>query len=173
MKRLSKFAEWAIQQHRNTNHYYDKHLPYEFHLNLVAQQANEYKDLCDIDLDMAYDGAYGHDLIEDARINYNQIVQFTGSVVLAELIFAVTNMRGRNASERANAEYYDGIRKTPGALFLKLCDRLANLKYGVLTKSSMVKKYAKEYPKFKEELYDQRFDRMFKDMKKIFEENAQ
>lgn len=172
MRKLSKFGEWAIERHRETNHYYDKYLPYEFHLNLVRQQVEEYKDLCDIDLDLAFDGAAGHDLIEDARVNYNQIIQVSGSVDLAELILSVTNMRGRNPSERANAEYYEGVRKTPGARFLKLCDRLANLKYGILTKSSMVRKYAKEYPKFKEELYDQRFDRMFKDMERIFEESS-
>ena len=29
--------KWILEQHKNTNHYYDKYLPYEFHLRMVVQ----------------------------------------------------------------------------------------------------------------------------------------
>jgi hypothetical protein len=34
--------EWIIEQHKNTNHFYDLYLPYEFHLRMVVQEANDF-----------------------------------------------------------------------------------------------------------------------------------
>jgi hypothetical protein len=48
----------------------------------------------------------------------------------ADIIYAVTNDKGKNRKERAGVKYYEGIRKTPGAVFVKLCDRIANVQYG-------------------------------------------
>jgi len=60
----------------------------------------------------------------------------------------VTNEKGKNRAERANKRYYDGIVETPGATFVKLCDRFANLRYGKMMKSPMFEKYKKEQDHF-------------------------
>lgn len=75
---------------------------------------------------------------------------------IAELVYAVTNEKGRNRAERANDKYYEGIRNTEHATFVKLCDRIANIEYG--GKSDM---YAKENINFKRKLYDAKYDEMF------------
>ena len=46
-----------------------------------------------------------------------------------EIVYALTNDKGRTRSERAGEKYYQGIRETPYAPFVKLCDRLANVTY--------------------------------------------
>ena len=46
-----------------------------------------------------------------------------------EIVYALTNDKGRTRAERAGERYYRGIRETPFAPFVKLCDRLANITY--------------------------------------------
>ena len=35
-------TDWCIAQHRETNHFYDTYLPYEFHLRMVAQVGSDF-----------------------------------------------------------------------------------------------------------------------------------
>jgi (p)ppGpp synthase/HD superfamily hydrolase len=158
--------QWCIEQHHNTNHFYDTYLPYEFHLRMVHQVAMDFKHLLDDTKDYftgeQYRGpnqdqvtlqdacliaTYGHDLIEDCRVSYNDVKQHLGQEA-ADIIYAVTNEKGKNRSERANDKYYEGIRNTPGAVFVKLCDRIANVQYSKMTKSRMFEMYKKENKHF-------------------------
>ena len=90
---------------------------------------------------------WGHDLIEDCRVSYNDVKNHLGQEA-ADIIYAVTNEKGKNRSERANNKYYEGIRNTPGAVFVKLCDRIANVQYSKMTKSRMFEMYEKELDSF-------------------------
>ena len=146
--------KWIIDQHVKTNHWYDEYLPYEFHLRMVAQVANDFIHL----IPNSNDGesstqdnvilaAYGHDLIEDTRVSYNDVKEVLGFEA-AEIIYAVSNEKGKNRKERANDKYYKGIVNTRGALFVKLCDRIANVQYSKMTKSRMFEMYKKENPEF-------------------------
>jgi hypothetical protein len=45
-------------------------------------------------------------------------------------------------------EVYQDIRNTPGATFVKLCDRIANVLYSRMMGSDMFKKYKDENPHF-------------------------
>lgn len=166
-------SDWCIEQHRETNHYYDKYLPYEFHLRMVVQAYHDFKHLLPENLLTREDSIYhnsfetvdetrsaielacwGHDLIEDTRVSYNDVREKLGFNA-AEIIYAVSNEKGKNRKERANDKYYDGIRNTPGAVFVKLCDRIANVQYSKMTKSRMFEMYKKENNNFIEKLgYD-------------------
>lgn len=145
-----KQIEWCIAQHRNANHYYEKYLPYEFHLRMVVQVCKDFSHLIKmipaepIVCEMA---SWGHDLIEDARVSYNDCVKILGKPA-ADIIYALTNEKGRNRAERANEKYYEGIRNTDGAAYVKLCDRIANVQFGKMTKSRMVEMYKAENQKF-------------------------
>lgn len=39
---IERKIKWCIKQHEETNHFYDKYLPYEFHLRMVAKVANDF-----------------------------------------------------------------------------------------------------------------------------------
>lgn len=167
-------ANYCIEKHRETNHYYDKYLPYEFHLRMVVQVANQFAHILNNDpkidsltgkweYDRGVDNTitlreaciaacWGHDLIEDCRVSYNDCVSNI-SQNAAEIIYAVTNEKGKTRKERANEKYYEGIRNTNGALFVKLCDRIANVQYSKISGSRMFEQYVKEMPFFKEMLY--------------------
>ncbi len=142
--------KWCIDKHNETNHMYDTYLPYEFHLRMVAKVAEKFIEL----IPNLNDGetalrdsvllaAYGHDLIEDTRVSYNDVKDILGQEA-ADIIYAVTNEKGKNRKERANEKYYEGIRNTRGAVFVKLCDRIANVQYSKMTGSRMFDMYKKE-----------------------------
>jgi (p)ppGpp synthase/HD superfamily hydrolase len=157
---------WCIEQHSNTNHFYDTYLPYRFHLQMVAQAYEDFKHLLPKELIVTEEsfghGSYekvdithhtirmacwGHDLIEDTRTSYNDVYNKLG-VYVANIVYAVSNEKGKTRAERANDKYYEGIRETPGAVFVKLCDRISNVQYSKMTKSRMFEMYKKENDKF-------------------------
>ena len=170
---------------------YSEYLPYEFHLRMVHQAAVDFKDLLDNTKDYFtgedYRGpkqeqvtlrqacmvaAYGHDLIEDCRVSYNDVKQHLGQEA-ADIVYAVTNDKGKNRKERAGVKYYEGIRNTPGAVFVKLCDRIANVQYSKMTKSRMFEMYKKEHKDFEQMMgrytANQELEPMFKYLSDLFE----
>ena len=167
---MNNKIQWCIDQHRNTNHFYDTYLPYEFHLRMVNQVADDFKHLLPVNLltriETIYHNSFqtvdetgyaiklacwGHDLIEDTRVSYNDVKEKLGDNA-ADIIYAVSNEKGKTRKERANTKYYEGIRNTPGAVFVKLCDRIANVQYSKMTKSRMFEMYKKENDDFMTEL---------------------
>lgn len=163
---MYELEDWCIKQHNKTNHFYDKYLPYQFHLRMVNQVYKDFKHLLPENLitrrieehynhyeshDYTHHvislATFGHDLIEDTRVSYNDIRGILGEDV-ADIIFALTNEKGKTRKDRANDKYYEGIRNTKGAVFVKLCDRIANVQYSKMTKSTMFDKYKEENPNF-------------------------
>jgi (p)ppGpp synthase/HD superfamily hydrolase len=142
------YVDWCIEQHRKTNHQYYRYLPYEFHLRMVNNVYEDFQHLLDEELNVYCGKAiWAHDTIEDTRVSYNDVKNQLGDEV-ADIVYAVTNDKGKNRKERAGDRYYEGIRNTPGAVFVKLCDRIANVQYGKMTKSRMFEMYKKENPEF-------------------------
>jgi len=149
---LNQKIEWIINQHSSTNHLYDDYLPYQFHLKMVVGVYKKYQHLIEEirreDVELA---CFGHDLIEDTRVSYNDVKQKLGYHA-AEIIYALTNEKGKNRSERANEKYYNGIMEIKYAPFVKLCDRIANVEYSKMTKSRMFDLYKKENENFMSKL---------------------
>lgn len=155
----------AAQVHENVNQTYGDGLPYAFHLKLAASFVTRFGHLVlqdESEIETIYAAAYFHDAIEDARLTYNDLVKTFNRLntegccintsVAAEAVYALTNDKGRTRAERASEKYYEGIRNTRYAAFLKMCDRLANLRYSTLfgIQSRMAQVYQKEHNHFLE-----------------------
>ena len=153
----------AHTAHSDVNQFYGNGLPYSYHLDSVAEYVRRYGHLvCNLHQDVLplMFGAYFHDSIEDARLSYNDVTKKALEIGLsdvqaymgAEIVYALTNEKGRTREERANQRYYEGIRLTPYAPFCKMCDRLANLKFSAqqIDKSNihMLEVYRNELPHF-------------------------
>lgn len=145
------FIHWAQTQHDvECNQRYAssfiKGIPYSFHLKAVAAQAKRFSYLLkdDDERSLVVMGAWGHDLIEDARVTYNDIRNNWGQS-LADIIYACTELRGHDRSERHGPEYFETLRANRLAVYVKLCDIIANVLFSMLTGSSMYDKYRKEY----------------------------
>lgn len=128
MNILEKTKTYAIACHRETNHYYSEH-PYDYHLAMVVAAAKEFLHLIpETEQEHVLAGCWVHDCMEDCRQTYNDVKKATDETV-AELAYALTNEKGKTRKERANDAYYEGIRNTPHASFIKCCDRIANVRY--------------------------------------------
>lgn len=165
-----KAMVYAISQHASTNHFYNDK-PYSFHLQMVCDYALKYIYLVpERDRETVIASCWTHDLIEDCRKTYNDILEQFG-IRVAEITYALTNEKGKNRKERANAKYYEGIRNTPGATFVKLCDRLANVKYSKDTGSKMLNAYRMESGLFVVQTYDKQYDDMYAELNSLLSVN--
>ncbi|MBQ7420429.1 MAG: hypothetical protein IJV17_06825 [Prevotella sp.] len=152
----------AHELHRSVNQIYGDELPYGYHLDMVVDGIRHFGHLVCADeqgvLPLFF-GGYYHDSIEDARQTYHDVLKTARkwmteeqALVATEIVYALTNDKGRTRAERAGEKYYLGIRETPYAPFVKLCDRLANITYscsGVNADSLRMKEvYKAEMPHF-------------------------
>lgn len=159
---LREIQDMAHQIHAGVNQHYGKNLPYSVHIDRVAKIASEYAwQICDTpdDIIPIIFGAYFHDTIEDARLTYNNVLNIASSfmsasqaLMAAEIVYALTNEKGRTRAERANDKYYEGIRTTPYAPICKVADRLANVSFSggnsAASDKRMLSVYAAENPHF-------------------------
>ena len=97
-----------------------------------------------------------HDVIEDTPYSLEELriyltdKQFGENVtnMVCEIVDALTT-RGTTRKERHSPAYYERIRSVWGASFVKMADRLANMKMSYLFNSSLLKMYQKEADIFK------------------------
>ncbi len=92
-----------------------------------------------------------HDTVEDTPTTVEQLRSLFNDRV-ASLVYSVTNEPGINRAER-HAKTYHKIKQHPDNLFLKLCDRIANVEACIKYRDSRMKMYQKEWASFKAELY--------------------
>lgn len=157
------FAIFCREQHDIVcNQKYGREgLPYSFHLKMVAINVRRFKHLLGEDeFHPALEGAWGHDLIEDANVTYNDIKDRAGEVV-ADIIYCCTEEKGRTRDERHSDKFFKELSENNLAVYVKLCDIIANVTYSLLTDSSMYGKYKKEFPRLKKELGRAQFKEMF------------
>jgi len=160
---IRKAKAYAIHCHQKVNHNYDGR-PYSVHLKMVYEYAVKYQALLPMeDMHTVLCAAWCHDVIEDCRETYNDVKNVLGEEV-AEIVYALTNEKGKNRKERANDKYYQGIMNTKYATYVKLCDRLANVKYSKENNSRMIDLYRKENDDFMGPLYTARYHEMFNEL---------
>ena len=161
---IEEVRDRAHLLHESVNQQYDKKHPYGFHLDMVADSVFKYGHLiCQSEHDVLplFFGAFYHDSIEDARMSYNDVTKAARlfmddeqAYMAAEMVYALTNDKGRTRAERAGERYYQGIRETLYAPFLKLADRLANTTYSFThcnqENMHMKEVYREEMPHFLE-----------------------
>ena len=161
---IEQIRQAAHELHRAVNQTYGQGLPYAVHLDMVASQVMSHgHEVCagehDV-LPMVF-GAYFHDSIEDARQTYNDVTRLARqwmddeqARMAAEIVYALTNDKGRTRAERAGERYYQGIRQTPYAPLVKLADRVANMTYSATHDNAdnvhMREVYRRELPHFLE-----------------------
>jgi len=161
-----KSKQFGIDSHASVNHKYDGK-PYSVHLKLVHKYGKRYiyllGNLSKYKIEHILGICWLHDLIEDCRLTYNDVKSYCGYMA-AEIVFALSNEKGKFRRDRANNKYYDDMKKVDYAVFIKLCDRLANIEYSKRKSSGMFNVYKNEHAEFRKKLYEPRFAAMFFDM---------
>ena len=172
---IAQIRESAHRLHDSVNQMYDKTRPYGYHLDMVADAVHRYGHaVCASEADILplFFGAFYHDSIEDARLSHNDVKRTAlrwmdddGALTAAEIVYALTNEKGRTRAERADERYYQGIRQTAYAPFVKLADRLANITYSFShahrMNLHMKEVYHEEWPHFLTAITSPQDDRRF------------
>lgn len=158
------------------NQKYGETLPYSFHLKAVQAQGLKFiklledprsagKEYREEDLSIAL---AGHDLIEDGRMTLNDIVSLlqgqignTRAKFIAEIIYAVTDEKGRDRMSRKNEKYYKELKENKSAVFVKLADISANMIYSKLFNTRMYAMYKVEFAQTKAKLWSKDLAEMF------------
>lgn len=88
--------------------------------------------------------AWGHDLLEDTRMTYNDVKKIYG-ITVAKAILALQEFPGETREERHPKQYWDNILANPLAAYVKICDIIANVSWGLLFGGTMAKTYKGEW----------------------------
>lgn len=180
---LFNFIDFCYHRHDLVcNQKYNKDYPYSIHLKFVREQAVFfYKETYPFDKLTAEYVAVGHDLIEDARMTYNDVLNKLTTIrinygtkketfdakayakIIADGIYACTESTGRSRAERKDEAYYKRLSESCVGTFVKLCDIYANSGWSKLTKSTMFAKYQQEFPNFLEKISNEWKD-LFKEL---------
>lgn len=128
----------------------DGYHPYSFHLRQVEQVALRF-GFRDVSIRKA---CWGHDVLEDTGKTVADLLDAGFTAYEVALIHAVTDGKGATRKERKR-EAYRKIRLTPGAVVVKLCDRIANVEHALSTGSERkYELYTREMSEFRKKLYD-------------------
>lgn len=187
---MEKFRKLIYNEHDVVcNQKYADKYPYSMHLSFVEAQGKKFRRLLPIEWvknsgnhrsvdisiwEIVKHALIAHDSIEDARFTYNDVLKacdsmgnYKAAVMVADIVYAVTDEKGKTRKERKNDKYYDELKANKLALFVKLADLAANTLFSKLSGSSMYDKYKKEWPKFKENLYLFEYDEFFEYIENI------
>lgn len=171
---LSKVSprEFAIQKHGDQKYGTS---PYSYHLDAVAGLAVQYFTHLDEfmapvhpRLDHVLSVAFLHDILEDTDVEIGELRDSYGFAI-ADDVYCLTDEDGANRKERKLRTWHK-IRSSPVALYIKLCDRLANTKESLSQeKHSLLGMYQKEFPLFEAALYipDSPLEVLWQDLKKV------
>lgn len=132
MANVKDAAKFALKAHGNQKY---GSQPYSYHLDKVYQNAVRYGGS-----EPAKQAAWLHDTIEDTSVTKADVARAFGGNV-AKIVDLVSNRPTKLATNKR-------IRTSRDAVFVKLCDRLANTSEGQKND-----KYRKAHPLFKEILY--------------------
>ena len=147
---LAHPKDFAIKAHGDQK-YGDE--PYSKHLEDVVNIARcwmpNHIASDEIERGVLISAAWLHDVLEDTDVEYKELNHNFGNNI-ALLVWAVTDEPGKNRKER-KAKTLPKIRKFgPPAVFIKVCDRIANIGN---CSDSLYKMYSKEHEAFRNALY--------------------
>ncbi len=182
---MEKLRQFIYSQHDVVcNQKYGDNLPYSFHLKSVEAQGEKFMYLITqesvnnpenfrsrpstiteiVRLALSF-----HDSIEDSRLTYNDINEIVNEYLcntiaseqVANIVYCVTDEKGKNRKDRKNSKYYSELKENKYAVFVKLSDIAANTIYSKLIGSSMYKKYKNEFEGFKNKVYIEEYKDFF------------
>lgn len=150
---LQDVKDLAKYLHRKQN--YDQY-PYEFHLSsteLVARWFAMKNPERFENWDYIFQACWLHDCLEDTSTTKDSLMEMGVDKEVIDIIWAVTDGKGRNRVERKKA-VYDKCNNFPEAIFVKLCDRIANVEHSYKSNSALRFMYRTEQSTLKEHFAD-------------------
>lgn len=158
---ISKARSLAFAYHKNQR--YGSH-PYSYHLQMVVNFARLYSEL--IPKEAREDvicAAYLHDILEDTLCTQDEILR-----ALNPRILLLVKLLTKNGSDPES--YFNQVAQDDLAIFVKLCDRYANVLVSVQdANQDKLAKYEKQNPKFIEILFQKNYIELLEDIEFLFD----
>ena len=139
---VERACRFAVEKHGDQMY---GNVPYYYHLRAVVSTMQAFS-IWDKRLLAA---GYLHDVLEDTPVTKEEIAS-KFSPYIANIVDACTDGEGKNRAER-KARPYQLIPTVPGAVTVKIADRLANVittRIGANSNESLARMYAKEHASF-------------------------
>lgn len=128
--------------------------PFTYHLEAVASRARQYRDLIDSSLwDTVETAAYLHDVLEDTSTTPEDLRALFGPDVV-EIVENVTDKLPDQPRRIRHRATYPVIAGHLPSLYVKLCDRLANVEQAHGDRAPILAMYRKEHAYFREVLFE-------------------
>lgn len=174
---LNQVKDYAFEKHKSVNQNYGD-FPYSVHLIETANNILKYLQpyASSEEKITLISASYCHDLIEDTRTTYNDLIYDLAMIkkhtnisddyevnveTIADIVFDLTNEKGKNRAERENDKYFEPIANNNLSKIVKLSDRLANIEHSMLFYNlDKMTCYYNEHKNFVEKL---KFDTILKD----------
>jgi hypothetical protein len=169
MEQILKARDFAVSAHNSAGHtYYGK--PYVSHLSMVAFSAGEFanKIFEPRHRTVIMSAAWTHEVLKLPTVSFNQL-RLETNLMSALISFAILPNKGRTRNEKYDDHYFQTLKQVPFAPFIKICDRLANATHAVACNHAMMRVYKAEHSKFKEWLYEEKYEPIFKLLDRTFE----
>lgn len=134
---------------------YGTNVPFSVHQLMALQVAVRHLSGNEPNVEELLLAVYAHDVLEDTDVTYAQLAEVAGEKV-ADYVYGVTDEAGRNRKERKQ-KTYPKIAAERAHVFIKLCDRIANVAYSKYMDHSNDSKftmYQNEHPEFESALYN-------------------
>ena len=143
---FSPASQFAIDRHKGQ--LYGRR-PYHVHLLQVVNVLIRYYEWEDMRQELI-DAAWLHDVVEDTDVTVSQVRELFGEKTAA-LVHAVTKLPpGPGTKKERMTIYYAKIRETPGAINVKLADRIANVEQSA-SRDRIGRRPGKYFEKYKQE----------------------
>lgn len=151
----------------NGQKYGNSSKPMTDHLRTVSNLAEEYYDpILEWSISEIQVIAWLHDTLEDTSITFDDLEKKFG-LIIAQMVDNVTDADGANRKEKKRNTWHK-IRRSKISVYVKLCDRLANMQESVGT--PFEKMYKKEFPLFEAALYTPgEFENIWKQLRHFYE----
>lgn len=143
---------FMVAEKAHANQSYDNIYPYTYHLREVYETAKSFLPKNNKAYEDVLVAAILHDVLEDTHLSYADIKNAFGDSV-AFIVYHLTDELGMNRAARKRKTYYK-LKNNVSSVFIKVCDRIANVshskKYG---NDKLLKMYKGEAKVFFDELY--------------------
>ena len=168
---IAKARLYAITTHDAVNQSYGN-TSYMRHLQMVYLLAKFFRGvLPEKHHNVVLSAAWCHDLIRDARQSFTDIRKAT-NLLTAEIVYAVTPLKGKIRAERYSPQYFAEVRGTLYADYIVICDRMAEIVFAQKNNDPMYKVYEYEHTYFKAMLYKEKYEPLFDYIEKVFKKDG-
>lgn len=135
--------------------------PYAMHIQMVSALVKHFIPLIPRHhQQIVFDAACCHAALDENVATYEELVRQI-TVLGADIVSACTPNNARSIADKYNSSFYDRVTRNHYAVFVTVCDRIADITYLSKSSPATCQRLMDEMVKFKISLYIKRYEALF------------